>query len=280
MLEQNIFLLAFLGQVLVISVYFPHRIARRMSFVLENYPPATHPLLYPKPLAHYERKRRTYQIANRVIALAGLAALYWMFVESRGTDSENRIVFFYFLLQVFPMLWIEAQLRREVKLMRTIDTATTRTAELNPRRLFDFISPTLFWSVVVVYVGFWFFIAWFRQFDYQWFGGFLNNAIITGLNVFFAAIILWHMYGKKRTPHQTQEDRNRHIRNIATALALTSIAVTLYAVVSIYLSAEDARHLQPLGRTLYFQLIIFLSYQTYQIKGINFEVYRGRARAT
>ena len=86
------------------------------------------------------------------------------------------------------------------------------------------------------------------------------------------------MYGKKQNPHQSGDDRIRVARRIATVMCLISIAVTLYAVITIFLSAEDARAFQPVARSVYFQVIILLSVQTYRVDVQDFDVYRGDAR--
>lgn len=280
MLEQNLFSIAFLGQIILVSIYIPLRIVGRMSFVFKAYPPATHPLLYPKPFDQYVKKQQRYRLANLVIAGAGLSALAVSMLEPRGRELLNGMAFLFFMIQILPLLWLEATVRNELKLMRSLNPRTTRTAELSPRKLFDVLTPALFWTTVLVYVAFWVFIAWFRQFDLPWFGGFLNNVIITGLNVFFASILLWFMYGKKLNPHQSTDDRMRITRKLATVMCLVSIAVTLYAVVTIYLSAEGARAFQPFARSVYFQVIIFLSVQTYRIDLLDFDVYRGDAQVT
>lgn len=280
MLEQNLFSLAFLSQIVLVSIFIPSRIVRRMSFVFETYPPSTHPLLYPKPFEHYVAKRQRYVVANYVIAALGLLALGFSLLEPRGREIMNGMAFLFFMVQISPLMWMEGSIRNELKLMRSVNPVTTRTAGLNPRKLFDVLTPALFWTTVIVYLGFWIFIAWFRQFDYPWFGGFQNNFIITGLNVFFASILLWYMYGKKLNPHQSEDDRMRITRSIATVMCLVSIAVTLYAVVTIYLSAEGARAFQPFARSVYFQVVILLSVQTYRVDLLDFDVYRGEGRVT
>jgi hypothetical protein len=280
MFEQNLFSVAFLSQILLVSVFVPAKIVRRMSHVFETYPPSTHPLLYPKPFNEYVTKQRRYRTANFVIALLGLSGLAVSMLEPRGREVLNAMAFLFFLLQISPLLWIEASVRKELKLMRSLNPKSTRTADLNPRRLFDVLTPALFWSTVLVYVAFWVFIAWFRQFDYPWFGGFQNNFIITGLNIFFASILLWYMYGKKLNPHQSEADRMRVTRRIGRVMCLVSIAVTLYAVVTIYLSAEDARAFQPFARSVYFQIVILLSVQIYRVDLFDFDVYRSDAPAT
>lgn len=278
--EQSLFQLAFLGQVLLISGYIPYLIARRIRFVFDTYPPETHPRLYPRSLDYYESKRRSYLVANFVIAAIGVASFGGLLYGTWETDLGNTLAFAYFMIQVAPLVWLDISAIKELKSMRNLDTRSLRSAELNPRRLFDVMSPVLFWLVAAVYLAFWGFVAWFRQFDYPWFGGYINNLIITGLNVFFAAILAWKMYGRKANPHQSHEDRLRQTRNVARVLGMVSIAVTLYAVISILLSAEDARGLQPFSKSVYFTIIGFFSMQAYRIDTIDFDVYREDATAT
>ena len=280
MTAQTLFFLAFASQVLLISIVCPRTIVRRMTHVLDNYPPSTHPRLYPRPVKHYERKRSTYRTLNYVILAVGVAVFAALTTVDFDRKTFANAVFFYFLLQFAPLLWIEHTLRAELKLMRELNTRSIRSADLSPRRLFDVMSPALFWSILFVYLAFWVFVTWFRQFDYPWFGGYLNNLIITAMNLFFASILGWQMYGKKLNPHQTEEDRMRHTRRTALLLGLISIAATLYAVMTILLSAAEYREFQPFARSLYLQVLAFMSFQVYRLNDSNFDVYREDVRAT
>jgi len=47
MQEQLIFYVVFLSQILLISFYFPRKVLQRIRFIVETYPPSTHPRLYP-----------------------------------------------------------------------------------------------------------------------------------------------------------------------------------------------------------------------------------------
>jgi len=66
----------------------------------------------------------------------------------------------------------------------------------------------------------------------------------------------------------------RTTQTIARILAFTSIALTVYAVISILLNAADARDLGPIFKSIYFQIIGIISYQAYRIDTMNFDVYR------
>ena len=280
MLEQMIFNFVFLSQALLMSWYFPSKVSQRMSHVMECCPPSTHPRLYPKPLDYYEAKQRTFRIMNALILIAGLAALVALVSVPHETDLGNTVAFVYYLLQIVPLVWLDLSLRSELRLMRSLDTRSIRTAELNPRRLFDVMSPALFWSVIVVYVLFWVFTTYMRQFEYPWFGGYMNNFIITGMNLWLALTLAWFMYGKKLNPHQSHEDRLRVARVMAKVAAFISIALTTYAAISILINAADARGLSPIVKSIYFQVIGVATYMSYRIDSMNFDVYKEDPVAT
>jgi len=160
------------------------------------------------------------------------------------------------------------------KLMRNTDSRTTRKAELQPRRLFDFISPKMIGLAVLVYLAFAVFILYIRQFDYPWFGGYENIVGVTATNLFFAGIIIWNMYGKRLDPYQAYEDRKRQIELLVKQMVFISIAATTYIAIDVVLAILDLRNLQPTVMSLYFQLIAVISLRALRLDTINFEVYK------
>ena len=280
MTSQTLFYAAFTAQILTISYFIPRTIANRMRAVLAEHPPETYPRLYPRSPEFYESRRSMYRYANGFIVIIGLVVLAALIATPHDYDIDNAVALIYFLVQAMPLLWLDISLRRELKLMRELDTRSTRSAALNPRRLFDVISPALLSAVVGVYLMFWVFTTWFSQFGYPWFGGHTNNLIITAMNVVFAAGFAWRMYGKKLDPHMSEHDRIRRLRSLASVLAMVSIAATLFAVLTIMLSAAEAKEYRPFAVSLYYQLIALMSLQAYRFSARNVEVYREDVSAT
>ena len=83
----------------------------------------------------------------------------------------------------------------------------------------------------------------------------MNIVGITGMNLFFAFIVAQTIYGKRKDPYQSNEDRDRLIEINFQALAFISIAATIFVSISIVLSALELRHLTPIVQSVYFQLI-------------------------
>jgi hypothetical protein len=246
----------------------------RVRYVFETYPPAKYPNLYPEPIEKYERAWHNYRNVNLFILLAGLLLMPVLFGYSGSGEWDETIVTTYFMVQVFPMILIEIGAFKYYKLMRKRDSRPTRKADLQPRRLFDFISPTIIGLAIFVYLAFIGFILYIRQFEFPWFGGYWNIVIVTAGNLFFAGIIFWHLYGKKMDPYQAYEDRIRQMALIVEKVVFISIAMTLYVVIIVLLASLDLRNLQPTVLSLYFQLVAVIGFRTLRIDTINFEVYK------
>jgi len=274
--EHLVFHVVLLGQILLLSLFLPWRIVRRMKHVLETYPPASHPKLYPKPFEHYEKARRNYWVTNLVMVLAGVAVLAVLMGTPRSGSWDQAIATWLFLAQMAPVLLLDLSALKEYRLMRESRARTQRKAVLKPRRLRDFVSLTSLAIGGGTYVAFVVLIVYIRQFDFPWFGGYWNIAGVTGLNLFLASIVFWHMYGKKLNPHQSDEDRRRQIEVAARVMLFTSIAATVSIALSVVLAALDLRSFEPVARSLYFQLLAAICLQVYYRSDLtrNFEVYK------
>ena len=280
MQQHLIFHIVFLSQILVISYLVPSRIFGRMKYIFDTYPPSAYPKLYPRPVEHYESARRSYRNLNAAILVVGLLILAALIVIPHDHDLGNAISIGYYFVQFIPLMILEFSSFKELKLMRNASPRPTRKAELRPRHLFDFISPLFFGLAVSVYVVFVAIILYLRQFDYEWFGGFANIVGITLMNLLFAGIVLWHMYGKKQNPHISYEDRKKQIEAILKSFVFISIVATVFVLISVVLSALEIRHLLPIAMSLYLQVLAIATIRAYIIDYRNFDVYREDPIAT
>lgn len=269
-----LFYFVFLSQIILLSFYFPKKMLSRIKYVFETYPPSEFPKLYPESIEYYDKARRNYKNMNLFILLAGLLLMAVLLGYSRSGEWDKAIVNTYYMVQLFPMMLVEIGSFKYYKLMRKTDSRTTRKAELSPRRLFDFISPTMVGLAMFVYFAFISLILYIRQFEFPWFGGYWNIVAITAVNLFLAGIIIWNLYGKKRDPYQAHEDRIRQIELIVKQMIFISIAMTVYIAIVVVLASLDLRHIQPTVMSLYLQLIAVICFRTLRIDTINFEGYK------
>jgi hypothetical protein len=277
MYDQILFYIVFLSQILLISFFLPRQVLERLRYVVKHYPPESYPRLYPVPLRQVERAQRNYRVMNLLVLGVGLALVgYTAWTPSEellGWDTKT-VVFLYYMLQYSPLMIATTAGFTYFNLKRKPDTRSTRRASLRPRRLFDYLSPMLAGVAALVYVAFIVFIGWMRTFDFPWFGGWANVAGITAMNALFGAIIAYSLYGKRKDPYMSPEDRDRALELNATVLVFISIFATMYVALSIGLSALDLRNLSPMTQSLYFQVISVAAFRSFRIDKVNFDVYR------
>lgn len=276
---MNIELLLYIvlfSQIMFLSYYYPRRMLIRIYTIFKNYPPNEFPKLYPESIDKYKKSAKRYQFMNHLIMVLGFSLILWFYVTPRTGKWDQAIVFWYFMIQFIPNIGIELWSMRYHKAMRLLNQDAQKEAVLQPRRLTDFISREFLAIVFVIYVTFVGYVAYLNQFDYPWFGGYLNVLIISGTYLFFGFIIYRTMYGKVKNPHQSYEDRKIDIQTLIRQLFSIAIAVTIYAMVQISLRAFGIEAYKAITISLYFHVIGFLSMQWPRLDFINFDVYKNK----
>lgn len=263
--------MALLSQCVLISYLIPRKRLARLRHLLAAYPPATHPRLYPKPVAVYERAQRAYRLANGLVLLAGLALAVWLTTLSDAPDWIEMALTGFYLAQMAPLVLLDRASYGFSELSRT-EPGTRRTAELRPRRLRDFVSPGLLWGAVAAYGGFLGLCGYVSTLGLDWFSAGANISLITLGNLFMVAVAAWSVRRRKVNPYQASEDRDRQLMFVVRTMALTSIAVSVFVCGSITLSAFELRHFQPVALSVYLQLLAFICLTPPEQR--NFEVYR------
>ena len=273
----------FLVQIALISWYLPGRMSAHMSSVLEKYPPDEYPKLYPHSLDQYVTSQRRYRMVNNAIAVIGLALVGLMlFVVDHSSFADDGFISeawpaFYGMLQFLPLLYLEFAASSQLKLMRDNNASTKRSADLQPRRLFDYVSPQLLVVAIIAAVAA--FTFEMALHDFIWSVERLQRlAILLLVNGFFLVIGYSLLRGKKPDPYQSSDDRARLVRRNLRSLLFTSIAISLFAVYQSLDSVYDIDYLDALMMSLYFQVVAALSFG-YLLHGqltddIDFEVYR------
>ena len=279
--DNIIFYILFLSQIILISYYFPNQVLKQMKTVLTNYPPHQYPKLYPKPIEYYSRGQQLYQAINFIIL--GIGAILMIAMLSWDSNTPGKVSemlpFGYWMLQIIPIVIMELLGFTHFKLMRKADTKSTRYAELNPRRLFDFISPAVFALAIFMYIACILFFYNIHQFHLHP----SNDTLIifvslTLMNSLFAGIIFRNLTGKKLDPHQAHADRMRQIETTIKSLFTMSIVASIFLVtVEGMQELELMRHLASL-MSFYLQLTIVIGLgamlRKIRIEDIDFDVYR------
>ena len=268
------------SQIMFISYYYPRKMLIRIHTIFINYPPNEFPKLYPESIDKYKIAAKRYQIMNHFMIGLGLGLILWFYVTPRTGEWDQAIVFWYFMIQFIPNIGIELWAMKYHNAMRLLNQDAQKEAVLQPRRLTDFASKNLLGTVFVIYIIFVGYVAYLNQFDYPWFGGYLNVLIISGTLLFFGLIIYRALYGKVKNPHQSYEDRKTDIQTLVRQILSIAIAVMLYAMLQISLKVFGLESFKAITISLYFHVIGFLSMQWPRLNFINFDVYKDKPGLT
>lgn len=279
--DNIVFYIFFLSQILLISYYYPKQALDRMKNLLINHPPEQYPKLYPKPHGFYVKGQERYRALNYAILVLGCCLLvgigYWDY--STGGKINDMVPFAYWVLQITPLLLMELLGYSQFKLMREADVSTKRKAVLSPRRLFDFISTFLFGLAIFMNIACVLFFYSIHKFEaHPSNDTFVIIVSLTLMNLLFAVIIMGQLRGKKRDPHQANDDRVKQSSVTIKSLFVMSIAASFFLIT---VEGMEVLHLDFYGASLmsaYLQLTIVIGLgsliRKIKLEEINFEVYR------
>ncbi|MEM9304595.1 MAG: hypothetical protein AAGE01_20960 [Pseudomonadota bacterium] len=281
-IAQTLFYLAFAGQILLLSWLLPRGIVQRMRAVMSQYPPEDYPRLYPSSPEIYVAVRWIYGVANHAILGLGVVLLVLLvFVVDHATFADDGYISeawpaAYAFLQYLPLMALSALEFRQFGRMRALAPQTRRSASLERRTVFDFLSPNAVVIALCLAAA-----AFVMMLAVDELDGAIWFLVGTG---FMAAMGYWHLYGRKPNPHQSAEDR-RQEQDVALHSALyVSIVLSLFYM---YIGADqlfDLDWLDALVMSLYFQLIgllsVWLMLHRLRIEDVDFSVYRDGPEAS
>jgi hypothetical protein len=237
MIETYAFLAMFTVQILALSVLFPARLIRYVRVKDAEFPDAVYEKLYPgidRQLAS-NRFWNRFRAAHTVIAVLGLVLLGWMLGNMQLLGSAKAIMFpvFYFLLQLVPLLFLAFIGIRNASLLRPSMQERKRTAVLQRRGLFDFVSPPRVVVEVVIYLLFAAFMVYLMYFASNPIPKVIGYQMLGAVTLGFmlqAGWLYWRMYGRK-VPMESDADRMRSTgvdaRNSIYGTAFTVVLISL-----------------------------------------------------
>lgn len=283
----TLYAVVFLIQIYIASIHYPGKMVERARYVLTHFPPETYPKCYPgaqgpnyvtKQMKQLER----YQAANYLIAGIGLA-LIGVMIFSGYTPSPKGglegVVVLCFMVQALPLLALSIQESMQHKRMRQAFNETKRSAELTPRRLFDFISPGIVITALVLY------FAWLVFYLFADGGGdatlaeqVISVGGVTAMNALFALVIIRYLAGQGSNPYQTANDNNRVIGITIRIMVLASIGASLSLILFQAADRYAFEAFDPIIASLYLQLCLIFGVgellRNIQVEELDFEVYR------
>ncbi len=282
---DSLFYIAFLGQIFVISWYFPNKVLTRMRYVLETYPPEQYPKLYPQSIEHYRIGHSVFRIANQIVMAIGYAILLMVMlvVDHASFADDGYISEFwpavYGVIQFIPLVALEISEFGQMKLMRKADVSSTRTANLRPRRLFDHVSPQVFGLAVAAIAAAILIDFYVHDFEVSFGHDTVQRTMVLLItNGLLVALGSWLLYGRKPNPHQSDEDRAKHVSASLTSFAYCSMVMSTFFVINAIDDVFDIDFLDAAIMSLYFQIVVGLSLgfllHSMPVEKMNFDVYK------
>ncbi len=281
-----ILLAVFICQIWLLSYYYPKQVTNRISYVLEHYTPEQYPKLYPESPEKIQKIKNSYLLLNYLCIFIGLAIIgYYGFIIDDFNNHLNvldDLPLLFGIVQYLPVIYLELRGCRQLKLMRKLNKVTNRSAELQPRRLFDFIEKKYVVMAAIVYLFYLVFTLFISQFTLNAELG-IKLATVTGVNLLFIILGAKNLYGKKRDPLQSHTDRVKQIQFTLQSFVFISIFMTIYLMVHSLLNQYQYSYGEIIINSLYFQVIALYSIgillKRFNIKDVNFDAYKANANA-
>ncbi len=281
MRDNSIFFIVFLSQIILLSIYFPRKIMKRVRQVIKDYPVKQYPRLYIRSVDYYELGLKIYQFINILLLVIGFAVLVFLVVkDSQEVEPvEGVFVLFYFMLQMSPFMLMELSSFSYFKQMRKLNLKKVKTAVLQPRGLFDFISYKMIVLAVISNLLCITVVAYLDGFKLER-GSDTVVLFFTLLlaNLLFAFIIRLNISGKKINPLQSMTDRLKQTKTVVNTLVTMSIIQSLFVMMIQVMDYYQLDFYRSTFISLFLQVIAWISLQNSIrascIEDIDFDVYK------
>lgn len=266
MIETYAFLAAFTAQVLVMSVLYPAWFIRYVRVQATSLPAERLAQLYPGvDLAHAQKRFLTqYRALTTGIAVLGLLLLCWLFSYMRHLDWDDgpvtALVTVYFLaaqmLPLFLVVWLGVRFNKEHK--RPLPEAK-RTAILQRRGLFDFVSPFVVFLAVLSLLLFAAFVIYIQQHPFPGFAGLVNIVVVTLVYALNAFVVYTVLYGRNRNPFETHAGRLHTIGLTVKSSVYSCIVIVAYLSLNFSLRLLDLQRWEPFALSIFLVITVLLA---------------------
>lgn len=254
MIETYAFLAALALQILVVSVLHPVWLMRYVrAKALAQLPGWDHD--------SRERLLTLYRAVNAAIAVLGLVLLGWVFSYTPSTDWDvrlaSRLLRGYVVVQILPFVLVSligAWVKRKA-LMRS-PLGMKRTASLQRRGLFHFVSPLIVGLAIFGYFLFAAFIIHVQRHPLPGFPGYRLFRTVTLVYALNGFCVYWLLYRRRRWPLETSAYRMQAVGLQVKIVVYTSIAFILFLSLNVTLALLDMPRWAPFAISVYFMLIM------------------------
>ena len=270
MIAVYAFLAAFTVQILVVSVLLPAWFIRYVRVQAARFPAERVAQLYPgvdlRPVQ--ERFLTQYRALVTGIAVLGLLLLGWLFSYMRRPDWDDGpvvvLVTVHFLVaHMLPfafLVWVGVRFNKKHK--RSLPEGK-RTAILQRRGLFDFVSPLAVFLAVSSYFLFAAFLIYIHQYPFPGFAGPITFGAVTLIYAVNAATVYWMLYGRKSNPFETHAGRLHTIGLAVKSSVYSCIVIVVFLSLNFSLRLLDLKRWEPFALSMFFVICALVASMGY-----------------
>ena len=259
---QFLFLLFLASQTFLLSWYLPKRIQARMRYVFEHYPFEQYPKLYGGDLEKSLKNYRRHVMFNNIMIIVGIGLIIAvvMYSDRLSNGLLAMLPFFYGMTQSIPLILMDMLMLKQCRQLNAEAKTPQRSASLTRRSLFNHTSMSMIVTAVSFYLVTVLFDMYTKSFDTSLgFELYESAVILTVVNLFFAWMIRWRVYGKKLNPLLSDEDNFKEINAVVTSSIYTSIAVSVFFMTMRAINVYDLEQFEGVLMSAYMQSIFMLS---------------------
>jgi hypothetical protein len=212
MVEAYWFLAAFPFQILTMSILMPAWFIGYVRTQANRIPAERLRQLYPD-IDHRQTLGRylsRYRIVNIVIALLGVPLLTWFYIYMQRADWTDGpvegLIAAYFMVQSLPFGYVIAIAAKHHEVLNHL-SQSKRTAALERRGLFEFVSPSVVALAVGVYFLFIAYVFYIAQDPFPSFALYRTIGAVTLVYVINSIAVYWTLYGPMPNPYEPRSSR-------------------------------------------------------------------------
>ena len=263
MIETYAFLAMFTMQVLAMSVLYPAWFMTYARRRVKSIPAERLAQMYPDVDINLSQQRflTRYRDLNIGIAVLGLLLPGWLFSYMRRPDWNVRLLeildSIYFMVQM--LLPLSLVLWRGVsfnKLHKRHVLERKRKALLQPRGLFDFVSPFSVGLAILAYFLFAAFVIYIQQPPFAKL--LVETGAVTLVYALQTFVIYVRLYGKKSNPFETHAGRVRTTGLVVKSCVYSCLACVAFVSLDLTLELLNWQRWEPFALSVFFVISALL----------------------
>ena len=253
---------------------------------MSKYPPHEFGKLYPPPYDYFASREgasriRNWQLLNWAIAVIGVGILLAAVSSGYKPDpmgGDEIFALAYAMIQFAPLFFAEVMTGKWLRRMRQEYAGRPKSAELQPRKLFDVVSVFPLLLALGVYLAM---AAWFLQNhmgENERAATLITIIGIGAMNLGYLLLLVHRTKGRKIDPYKPHADQLRELKLLARLLVISSIAASAIIMLSDMADIFALEVFDPVLISLFVQFCAVFSIgllsNKSKIEDVDFEVYR------